>query len=100
MGTSRVICRLSRAINSFPRSHRALAVRIGVFRGKLYLLAGLRKKFLRLGRMTAEIVVIVFLRFVNFLPRLLDQLLSGAHVPVLLTDIYAWLLRKRDDAQR
>ena len=78
---------------------RALAQRKSVvcvssFGGKLDLFARLRQKLLRPSRMSAQIVAIIFLRFVNFMPRLLNELLRRSHVSVSLTHGHSRSLRK------
>jgi hypothetical protein len=73
---------------------QTLVVGISGFCRFFYLLARLREQLLRLPRVSAEVVIIVLLRFVNFLPRLLDELLCGPHISVPLSDVYRWLLRK------
>ena len=46
--------------------------------------------------MTAQVVIIVVLRRVNFLPGLLDHLLGSSHVSMPFTNIDSWPLGKSD----
>src|SRR5271163_406536 len=69
---------------------------IGGLRGELYFFACLREKFLRSSCMTAQVVIIVVLRRVNFLPCLLDHLLGSSHVSMPFTNIDSWPLGKSD----
>jgi hypothetical protein len=62
-------------------------VLVGVFGRQLDLLAGLREKFFRAAGVAAKVVVIVLLSFVHFVPCLLDELLSRAHVSVTVTNV-------------
>jgi hypothetical protein len=59
-----------------------------------YFLARLKQKLLRSSSVTAQVVVIILLRLIDFLPSLLDELLCSSHVPVSLANIYRRLLRK------
>jgi hypothetical protein len=45
---------------------------------------------------TTQVVIIIVLRRVNFLPRLLDQLLGSTHVSVPFTNVDLWSLRKSE----
>jgi len=42
--------------------------------------------------MPAQIVIVVLLCFIYFLPGLLNELLSGPHISVALANIHRWLL--------
>ncbi len=54
----------------------------------------LREKFLGFSCVTAEIVIVVLLGFVNLFPGLVNELLGSAHVSVSFTDVYRRSLRK------
>jgi hypothetical protein len=77
----------------------ALAVGIGGFGGLFDLFAGLSEQVFGLAGVTAEVVIIVLLGLVNFLPRLLDQLLRSAHVSVAVADGYGRRLRIYDGTE-
>jgi hypothetical protein len=67
---------------------------ISGIRGQSYFFARLRKKFLSSTCVATEIVVVVVLGGINFLPGLLDQLLGGSHVSVAFTNVNSGALRE------
>jgi hypothetical protein len=79
---------------------RFSVVRIGGVGGEADLFGCLREKFLGPSCVTAQIVIVVFLGFVNFFPSLPDELLGSAHVSVSFTNVYRRSLRKQSCAKR
>ena len=73
---------------------------VGGFRSLFDLLTSLGQEFFGAAGVATQIVAVVLLGFVHFLPGLLDKFLGCTHVSVSFADVNAWLLREDYGAQR